>query len=159
MNPANSRNSNTIVANNELFFQEVETLLKEGKKVTFRLKGGSMRPFLRDGDVIRIAPKPYDQLQPGDIALAHTNNGVLLHRIVAIEGERVHLLGDANRQGELTERKKVIGVFDAAWRGKKTLHLDSHGMRKLAFYWYKIRPLRRYLLGGYERSINLIKRR
>ncbi|MDR0892647.1 MAG: S24/S26 family peptidase [Mediterranea sp.] len=150
MGAENSRNNGTIVANNELFFQEVETLLKEGKKVTFRLKGGSMRPFLRDGDVIRIVQKPYDQLRPGDIALAHTDLGVLLHRIVAINGEQVHLLGDANRQQELTERRKVMGVFDAAWRGEKSLHLNSVTMRTLALYWYKIRPLRRYLLGAYE---------
>lgn len=145
------------MANNDLFFREVEALIKENLKVTFRLKGGSMRPFLRDGDVIRIAPRAAEALRPGDIALAHTDYGVLLHRIVRISGEQVILLGDANRREELTERGKVIGVFDAAWRGEKSLNLDSRSMRQLAHCWYRLRFFRRYLLGGYELCRNLKK--
>lgn len=139
---------------NDFFFKEVETFLKENMKVLFRVKGGSMRPFLQDGDVVRIAPVAFDTLRRGDIILARTAFGVLLHRIVGIRKDNVRLAGDANRRLERAGREDIIGIADAAWRGSRTLEINTPYMRILAFLWYGMRPFRGHLLGLYYRCRN-----
>lgn len=133
------------------FFKEVEELLKEKRKVIFRVKGGSMRPFLWEGDTVRIAPVVSGGLRKWDIVLAHTDFGVLLHRVVRIQGDKIILAGDANRRLEQTDRENIIGVVDAAWRGERELKIESFPKLLLARFWYRLRLFRGHLLGIYER--------
>lgn len=132
------------------FFREVEKNLQKKLKVTIHVQGGSMRPFLQNGDKVLLAPITTKKLSRGDIVLAYTSFGVLLHRIVRIRGETVWLAGDANnRRLEQTTRKDVFGVVDRACRKGKLLNVNSLSGRILAFFWYLLRPFRGYLLGGY----------
>lgn len=153
----NSAAKNLEVAN-ILFFKEVESILRKNQKVIFRLKGGSMRPFLQDGDTVRITPVIFDTLRRGDIILARTIFGVLLHRVVSIRKDGFCLAGDANRRLEQVARENIIGILDAAWREGRELNINSSSMRILAFLWYGLRPFRGHLLGLYYRWKNKNKR-
>lgn len=147
----NAISTKACTISNVPFFEEVERLLHEDIKVTILVKGGSMRPFLQNGDKVLLAPVS-QKISRGDIALAHTSFGVLLHRIVRIKGERIWLAGDANnRQLEQTTRDEMIGIVEKAWRKERMLSVNSPFNRALAFLWYLLRPFRGYILGAYYR--------
>lgn len=129
------------------FFHEVGRLLRQNPAVTLRVQGGSMRPFLREGDTVRLVPFVPERLRRWDIVLAHTAFGILLHRVVRIRNNRILLAGDANRRLEETDSKHIIGIVDAAWRRETPLNTQAIPLLVL---WYGLRPFRGYLLGIYE---------
>lgn len=141
----------TQILDNASFFKEVESIINENLKVTFYVKGGSMRPFIQDGDTVQIGSLSPGRLRCGDIVLAHTVFGVLLHRVVSVRGDKIYLVGDANRRREQTTYDGIIGILDAAWRGKRDLKINTPCMRMLAFLWYGLRPFRGHLLRWYDR--------
>ena len=62
-----------IVLPNQPFFQWAEQMLQEGQNVELTVKGQSMRPFLRDGEMVTIVPVSDDSnLKKGTIILAKT---------------------------------------------------------------------------------------
>ena len=73
-----------------------------GREVPFRFKarGGSMTPFIRDGDVITIAPLSQQIAGLGSIvAFKRPETGSLVvHRIVAVSENAVLIHGDNNPQ-------------------------------------------------------------
>lgn len=141
---------------NASFFREVEWFLRDNNKVMIPVKGGSMRPFLHNGDRVRLIPVVHRKLSKGDIVLAHTSFGILLHRIVRMRDEEIWLAGDANsKQLESITREEIIGLVDKAWRGEKELDINSFYKRALAFLWYRLRPFRGYILGAYYRLIQI----
>lgn len=62
-----------------LLFELASGLLKEHKRVRFRVKGGSMRPWIRDGDVIEIEPVSISDLRPGDVVFYRRVQGIKGH--------------------------------------------------------------------------------
>lgn len=147
----NSADVNHPISNTP-YFQEVERWLRKGKMVTIRVQGGSMRPFLQDGDKVLLIPAVPEELSRGHIVLAHTVYGVLLHRIVRMRKEEIWLAGDANaKRLEYCTKEGIIGVVGKAWRKGEIVHINSSSQRAFAFLWYLIRPFRGYLLGVYYR--------
>jgi hypothetical protein len=62
----------------------VEELLARGRAVRLRVSGGSMTPWLADGDVVTLRRVEPRSLVPGDILLARSpGDGAILHRLVA----------------------------------------------------------------------------
>ncbi|GEM_PF-1204713 len=79
-----------------------EQILNSGRVLRFRVRGESMSPLLKDGDVIDVERVPPGQLYVGDIVLFRSREGVLLvHRCVkrrAASGQIwVTTKGDAGR--------------------------------------------------------------
>ena len=94
---------------NEIFIPEIVRLVNEGRQVQFTPTGASMRPFIEGGvDNVTLA-KPAD-LQVGDIVLAEIQQQhYVLHRIYAIEGDALTLMGDGNLVGtEHCTRAQVL---------------------------------------------------
>lgn len=148
--------NNSAVRNHPIpnapFFREVEHFLQRRHKVTIYVQGESMRPFLKNGDKVLLSPIAHKKLSEGDIVLAHTVYGILLHRIVRIRNEKISLAGDANsKQLEYITRTEIIGIVEKAWRKEKVLCVNSFPKRALAFLWYLLRPFRGYILGAYNR--------
>ncbi|MBO4362627.1 MAG: S24/S26 family peptidase [Paludibacteraceae bacterium] len=84
---------------NEIFIPEIARLVADGKQVMFTPTGVSMRPFIEGGvdNVTLVRP---DALKVGDIVLAEIQpQHYVLHRIYALNGEAVTLMGDGNLQG------------------------------------------------------------
>lgn len=85
---------------NEIFIPEIARLVAEGKQVRFTPTGVSMRPFIEGGSDTVTLVRP-EQLQVGDIVLAElADRRYVLHRIYAIRGEHITLMGDGNIRGE-----------------------------------------------------------
>ena len=77
-------------------------LFARGLSVRFRAPGWSMRPTIRDGEIITVAPIEASEVKKGDIILYRINEGVIAHRVVGIEKggraeDRFILRGDAAR--------------------------------------------------------------
>jgi Peptidase S24-like. len=66
-------------------FKEIsKELLQKGVIVRFPVSGGSMRPFLRAGDVVSVTGASHNSIHPGDIVLHSTRNDTLaVHRVIA----------------------------------------------------------------------------
>ncbi len=101
----------------------------------FRLwpSGRSMLPLLREGvDSVLLAPP--DGYTVGDILLVRTEDGAfLLHRAVALEGESVHLCGDALTVPEGPfPREAVLARVLTVYRGERPLPANSRRFRAYA---------------------------
>lgn len=142
-----------IVLPNDVLLNEVAQLLGEGREVVITPKGRSMLPFIR-GEVDQIKLRQPDGLRVGDIVLAYFGNHYVLHRIVAINGEKVVLMGDGNLKGtEQGDRSEVVGkVVEII-----TPDLRQHKPRK-AWLWRHTLFFRKYLLKVYRKWNKLINR-
>ena len=136
---------------NDVFFKEVQHFLRNGREVTIYVQGGSMRPFLENGDKVLLTP-PFNhgKIGRGSIVLARTSIGIVLHRVVRIRKQGFILAGDANAyQVEQTTREDVIAIVKAVWRKEQRIDIDSFRIRAIAWLWYLVRPLRGGLLRVY----------
>lgn len=83
--------------------------------------GNSMEPFLRDGDLTLVNPR--DTYTIGDVVVyQHPKLGAVIHRIVAIEGDRFVIQGDHNDwiDSYRPTRAEILGKlwFHLAYTGK-----------------------------------------
>lgn len=139
--------------------EEAIRLVDEGVSVTLPVEGRSMLPFIVGGrdsvvlekvsNVSRHVPTASRRLRKGDVVLAWVEGRrYVVHRIIAIDGDRVTLMGDGNLAG--TERcdigdvkALVTGVVDDLGRARS--------LYKRWRLWLWLRPIRRYLLAIYRR--------
>ncbi|MCD8386185.1 MAG: S24/S26 family peptidase [Bacteroidales bacterium] len=129
---------------------EAARLLEEGRQVMIPVSGVSMRPWLRPGlDLVTLAPPEAEVMRVGAIVLARytAEHPYVMHRIVAVDGEELTLMGDGNIQArERVKRADVVGVAVAAERRGRQRRLDTAAERRKGRLWLALRPLRRYLL-------------
>ena len=145
-------------SDNEII-QSAINLVNEGLRVTFPVKGYSMLPFIIGSKESVDLVKP-ENLQVGHVVLAWVEGcRYVVHRIIHIDGNRVTLMGDGNVAG--TEHCSVCDIKALA-----THVVDADGeahdlytrWRSMgAKMWYRLRPVRRYLLWLY-RKCKRIKR-
>lgn len=146
-----------------LIMAEAIRLVGEGVSVTFPVNGRSMLPFIVGGRDSVILEKPAD-LRVGDVVLAYAipdnvalfknaEKHYVIHRIVALSGEDVVLMGDGNLvQREFCKQSdvyaKVVCVVQP--NGKKSLQ-SSWRFRIASKIWYILLPVRKYLLWLYRK--------
>lgn len=140
---------------NDRFLPLVRQAVARGEKAIISVKGYSMRPFLEHlRDRVKLAP--WRQLNVGDAVLAEIAPGhFVLHRIIAIDGERLTLMGDGNVRGtESCLRSDVCGVVEEYIRpnGHVLLASDPQLRRRIRI-WRRLLPIRRYLLFIYKTTI------
>lgn len=138
---------------NAKFLPEVVKMLNEGHTVTLRLKGYSMRPFLEDGRDKALLTR-VENPKVGDPVLAEITPGhFVLHRIIAMEGDRVTLRGDGNLANEYCRRENVVGAVVGFYRKGRTKldRTDGRKWRAYSYVWMRLYPIRRYLLAFYRR--------
>ncbi len=151
--PINSTETNKVQFENTVFLPEIVKMLNEGHTVTLTLRGNSMRPFLEDCRDKALFVKP-TTIAVGDPVLAEiAPKHFVLHRIVAINGEAVTLLGDGNLSTEHCQKKDIVGAVIGFYRkGRTTLdRTDGWKWRCYSYVWTGLCPIRRYLLGIYRR--------
>lgn len=137
----------------DFIMSEAIRLVGDGVAVTFPVKGVSMLPFIVGGSEKVILERPVN-FKCGSVVLAKVETGnYVIHRIVALDGKHVTLMGDGNLS--LREhcnvddvKAKVVYVVNAA--GKKR-SLEVLWRRLAAKLWYILLPFRRYFLWIYKR--------
>jgi len=144
-----------IIPNN-IFFENVEQLLSEGKSVELRCFGGSMQPYMRgDGNEIIIAsPFSPDELIPGVIVLFRYQGKHLCHRIIRRIEDHLLIQGDGSvDKQEHVLITDVIGIIRTIIRrNKKPYSTQSKAAQRYWRYWVRLSILRKYLLFIYRLS-------
>ncbi len=133
---------------NDILLGEVAAVLQEGREAILTPTGNSMLPFIRSGRD-RVILRRQDSYAVGDIVLAHFGGRYILHRIVALDGDAVTLMGDGNLQGQ--EKGRTDGIV-----GTVTAVIRPDGRRRVPCkgrVWRALKPVRRYLLAIYRRLI------
>lgn len=145
---------------NAQLLPEIVKLLEEGHTVTLRLRGNSMRPFLKDNRDRALLIKATHP-QKGAPVLAEISPGhYVLHRIINIDNQNVTLRGDGNLANEYCTindiKASVVGFYR---KGRRTLdHVDGWKWNLYSFIWVRLYPIRRYLLAIDRRISQIIKK-
>lgn len=86
-----------ITLSNDLFFESVEEMLEQGLTVDIRVKGLSMRPFLRnEQDSVRLVRVSAEELERGDVVLFRHKGHHTLHRYCGEREGKLLFKGDGN---------------------------------------------------------------
>lgn len=132
---------------NKTFFDAVKESLSSGSGVKIPVTGSSMRPFLRNGDVVSVSAFNGHKLKRGSIALGHWKEGYVLHRVIGTRGANILLAGDNNiAQIEEVPSAEIFAVVTACYRQGKVFSEQTRLDRSLGLWWYYARPLRRIFI-------------
>jgi hypothetical protein len=121
-------------------------LLRAGYAVRFRAAGDSMRPFLRDGDVVDVEPAPVAEVRIGDILLYQRPDGTAIaHRVArrsrGAEEPMLEMQGDARRDAKESARgEQVLGRVVRLRRGDREIALTGAGRRIAGWLWGQAQP-------------------
>ena len=139
------------ISNNE-FLGWVEQQLVFSQ-VTFRVKGNSMYPFLRNGcDLVTLRTFVPEDLKPGTIILFKYQSKYLLHRIIQLKGTNCYLRGDNNWSFclESCTIDDMVAMVIAVERNGRNISCNSYGWRICSFLWMKSHFLRVMLFNLYR---------
>lgn len=123
----------------EEILEGAERELERGRKVRICARGGSMEPFVREGDVVVLERR--ERYVTDDIVLALTDCGVMLHAVMP-DGR---LMGTAN----LERRERVVrtaGCVVSVERGGRVRETGSRSWRAGMAAWRLALPVRRVLM-------------
>ena len=143
----------TTPSDNEII-QSAIKLVNEGLRVTFPVKGYSMLPFIIGSKESVDLVKP-QHLQVGHIVLAWVEGcRYVVHRIIQIDGDQVVLMGDGNIAGVehcLLSNVAALAINVVTPRGK---HHDLYApwRVKASRLWWRLLPIRRWILAIYRRT-------
>jgi hypothetical protein len=141
-------------SDNEII-QSAINLVNEGLRVTFPVKGYSMLPFIIGSKESVDLVKP-ENLQVGHVVLAWVEGcRYVVHRIIAIHGDQVVLMGDGNITGvEHCLLSDVAALATHVVTPKGSHHpLYSFWRIKASRLWWRLLPIRRWILAIYRRTI------
>lgn len=132
------------------FLAEAAEVLRQGQSVKLHIDGQSMYPFIRGGiDLVEVVPCPPEGELPAWCCPFYLWEGrYMIHRYIGREGDECLMLGDGNiARIERVRRQEIIGLLRCIYRPDGTIQdcSDPRWLRKAA-WWYRLRPLRRFLL-------------
>ncbi len=126
-----------------------ESLLASGWMLRLRVFGSSMKPFLRSGSLIRIAPLSSmsglsglsGSPDLGDIVLFRAASGrMVAHRLIEIDGETYRTKGDSSGEPDgPVERRQLIGKI-LGIEGLFFLPLDGPVARRIGLFFNRHYP-------------------
>ena len=105
--------------------------LRRGTTLRVRARGGSMLPFLRDGDVLVVRPAAAAEIGIGDvICYEPPAGGLCLHRVIAREDRGFVTRGDALAYVEVVPDAAVLGWVIVRERRGRHAALDTPRARR-----------------------------
>lgn len=133
----------------------VITALETVPRVVLPVRGTSMLPFII-GDVDSVELVKTQSVEVGDVILAWINGSrYVVHRVIKVDGDNVQLMGDGNLGG--VEHCKISDVVARAEyvispNGRRA-YLYSPWRVRASRFWWKIKPVRRWILAIYRRTV------
>ncbi len=85
--------------------------LQSGESVTINPKGQSMTPRIKSGEEVTIIPidQLISPLKPQLIVLARVHGNVYLHKITAVNGDKIQISNNHGYVNGWTSRDKIYG--------------------------------------------------
>ena len=136
---------------NEVLLGLAREMIAEGHAAIISVKGFSMRPFLENQrDKVKI--EPCTMVQENDAVLAELDPGhFVLHRVIAVNDEKVTLMGDGNTCGtEECRLSDIAGIVTEYIRPHRTILASDKRLQRRIRLWRRLLPVRRYLLFVYK---------
>ena len=130
----------------------IDEQLRQGKDVTFRIKGNSMFPFLHSGKTdVTLTSAPKGCLR-NDVILFQTDGGkYIMHRIVRVEQGYYITMGDGLVSKEKAAADQVVGVMKSFSYKGKVRSVENRSYRFSVCLWNLLRPFRSIILGLHRR--------
>jgi hypothetical protein len=139
----------SVHCNGQDFVALSRQILSSGSCLRFEAKGGSMHPFIQDGDIVVVEPAEFSNLRLGEIAFYRVSDeAVRAHRVVrrVQQDGTDHLFaqGDAGwgLDGPVSPAQ-ILGRVTAIERRGRLIRLDGRGSRWLGLVYSKGRVLYR----------------
>ena len=104
----------------------LRSVLDKGASFRFRAKGFSMSPFIKDGDVVTVAPMLGTASGLGDVVVfIHPHTGKLVtHRVVAKRADSYLIKGDNFPEGvDFVPKANILGHVTKVERDGKEIFL------------------------------------
>jgi hypothetical protein len=121
--------------------------LRRGNALRLLARGGSMLPFLRDGDVLTVRAASGAEARIGDvICYEPPAGGLCLHRVVARRERDLVTRGDALAYVDVVPDAAVLGVVVARERHGRRVALDTPAARRRARLVVRLAPAVAWLL-------------
>ncbi len=126
------------------FVELAADILSKGDMLRFRAHGGSMYPFIKNGDIIKVKPMEASAIRVGDVIFYRSVRGRLFaHRVIKVDAQhgRVALVtkGDSVSSADpLVHPKQVLGQVVAIRRGERTIKLDRGVYRFINVLWARL---------------------
>lgn len=128
------------------FSRLASEILARGSLLRFRAHGGSMYPFVKNGDIVQVRPVQGSASGLGDVVFCrYGEDRLLVHRVIGVSSEngRVAFLlkGDSARHRDSPiYPEQVLGQVIAIERGGRKVPLHG-GLRRLANrFWAWLSP-------------------
>lgn len=129
--------------NNSLLYELSDEIVRnKSKRIKFKACGSSMRPFVKDGDIVEIEPiKEFESINKGDILLFSRGNAVCLHRAIRLNGSNFTIKGDSSRyiDGKI-DKEDIIGKLLSIERNGHQIEINNSWLNKIApfsWIWYR----------------------
>ncbi|MBI2058215.1 MAG: S24/S26 family peptidase [Nitrospirae bacterium] len=123
----------------ELARDHLVSTLKAGRPVSFRVRGGSMEPWIHDGDIVEVEPDSV--LEKGDVALVEDARILRVHRVIDAGTDGIRTAGDRLKRADPPAAwKRVLGRVKRVTRNGRTVHLALHPA--IGRVWAALFPLR-----------------
>jgi hypothetical protein len=141
MSPREQERRQTRRLDRATFAALTAELMAEGDGLRFRAHGRSMKPFIRDGDVLVIARIAPAELRTGDVALFRSRGGsVLAHRVCRSVGRgektRWTTRGDALFMLDSSfGPDRLLGRVVTVERGGRIRRMDAGFGRSAGLLW------------------------
>ncbi|MFH1093583.1 MAG: signal peptidase I [Candidatus Omnitrophota bacterium] len=126
---------------NAEFIELNKALLDKSHDVELRVYGGSMRPFIKSGDLLRIAPFDMKSVRIGDvIAYKSPEERLVIHRVIrrikTDTGIMLKTKGDAQLRGRSSVFEwQLIGKVIAIKRKEQTIKLEGKKAKLISLFW------------------------
>jgi len=132
---------------------QILQLLEQQGRVTLRVRGSSMLPWIKPGDVAIIRRADIENVRCGDVVLFKHESRLFVHRLVEKQGtlREVRFLakGDAHPDPDgIVDRDLVLGRLVRIYRGNRQIDLDSpiqlalglivSQLSRKSAYWYPV---------------------
>ncbi|MEI8173690.1 MAG: signal peptidase I [Deltaproteobacteria bacterium] len=137
-NPVPLSNANLLKLSNDL--------LERGTSIRFRVKGFSMRPFIRDGDFIIVAPVENSSISLGDVVFFFSDDDqVIVHRVIrkykSNGGISMMVKGDATfGLPDKVDSRNILGKVVVIERNGHIKNLNTKFYRTLNLLFAVISP-------------------
>ena len=99
-------------------------------RISLRVRGSSMLPWVRPGDIAVIRRAGVTDVRCGDVVLLYRENRLFVHRLVkkhgSLESPTFLTKGDAHAGDDgIIEGQEILGRVMKIYRGKRRIDLDE----------------------------------
>ena len=139
----------------------LRAVLGKGAPFRFRVRGFSMSPFIKDGDVVTLSPLSVRSQRVGNVvAFLYPGSGKLaIHRVVEKKGDSSLIMGDSNPGPDgLIPEKNILGVVRKVERDGRRVYLGLGPERLVIAYLNRRRLLFPLLLPVWKLIRPVLKR-